>query len=282
METIASVEKMKKWSLGVRSNGKSIGFVPTMGCLHEGHLSLVRASIAEYDYTAVSIFVNPAQFGPNEDLETYPRHLESDKELLRSVGANVLFYPDQKDIYPDKFQTFIEIEDQTKYLCGKNRPGFFRGVTTIVLKLFNIVNPHAAFFGEKDWQQLEVVRTMVRDLNLEVNVIGRPIVRESDGLAMSSRNKYLSEEDRTSALSLSQALESAQVRITQGERSAETIRTEIRQMIEMKKGTIVDYISVCDPESFAEQTEISSRTLVALAVRVGQARLIDNRIIERF
>ena len=281
MKTIASVEEMKKWSRRVRCERKVIGFVPTMGCLHEGHLSLVKASIAECDYTVVSIFINPTQFGPNEDLGSYPRSIESDKEILQNAGIDVLFYPDHKDLYPKSFQTFVEVEDKTKYLCGKSRAGFFRGVTTIVLKLFNILNPHMAFFGEKDRQQLEVIRTMVRDLNLDITIAGKPIVRESDGLAMSSRNRYLSVEDRTSALSLSQALESAQIIITQGERSAEVIRAEIRQIIEKKNKTKIDYISVCDPESFTEQKEISSRTLIALAVQIGKARLIDNRIIER-
>jgi len=281
MKTITSIVEMKKWSRLVRCEGKVIGFVPTMGCLHEGHLSLVKASIAECDYTVVSIFVNPIQFSPCEDLESYPRSIESDKEVLRNTGADILFHPDRTDLYPENFQTSVEVEKKTKYLCGKSRPGFFRGVTTIVLKLFNITNPHTAFFGEKDRQQLEVVRTMVRDLNLDVAIVGKPIVRESDGLAMSSRNRYLSVEDRASALSLSQALDSAQARIMEGERSAETIRTEILESIEKKNGTEVDYVSVCDPDSFTEQKEVSSRTLIALAVRVGQARLIDNRIIER-
>ena len=281
MKTITSVEKMKKWSRRVHCEGKVIGFVPTMGCLHKGHLSLVKASIAECDYTVTSIFVNPAQFGPGEDLGSYPRSIKSDKEILRNAGADVLFYPDHKDLYPENFQTFVEVEAKSKYLCGKSRPRFFRGVTTIILKLFNILNPHAAFFGEKDRQQLEVVRTMVRDLNLDVKIVGKPIIRERDGLAMSSRNRYLSVEDRISALSLSQALESAQILIMQGERSAETIRTEIRRMVEKRSKTEIDYISVCDSESFMEQKKISFGTLIAIAARVGKARLIDNCIIER-
>jgi len=183
-------------------------------------------------------------------------------------------------LYPENFQTFVEVLDKTKYLCGKNRPHFFRGVTTIVLKLFNIVNPHTAFFGEKDRQQLEIIKTMVRDLNLEVSIIGKPIIRESDGLAMSSRNQYLSIEDRTTAITLSKALESAEAHIMQGERSAKIIRTKIRQIIEAKNTAKVDYISICDPESFSEKNKINSRTLIALAVKVGKARLIDNRIIE--
>ena len=281
MEIITSIEEMKTWSRRIRDEGKVIGLTPTMGCLHEGHLSLIKASITECDSTVVSIFVNPAQFGPDEDLESYPRTLEADKEILRSTGVDVLFLPAKEDLYPDGFKSFVEIEGKTNYLCGKSRPGFFRGVATIVLKLFNIVNPRTAFFGEKDWQQLEVIRTLVRDLNLDIKIAGQPIVRESDGLAMSSRNRYLSEEGRLSALSLSQALKTAQSRIEQGERSTEIIRNEIRQMIEQKNGTEVDYISVCDPEDFSESEQIRSRTLIALAVRIGKARLIDNRIIER-
>ena len=281
MKVITPIEDMKKWSHLTRSRDKTIGFIATMGCLHEGHLSLIKTSIAKCDTTVVSIFVNPTQFGPNEDFDSYPRHLKSDKQILQTTGIDVLFNPQQNELYPEKFQTFVTVEDKTNYLCGTSRPQFFRGVTTIILKLFNITNPHIAFFGEKDWQQLEVVRTMVRDLNMEVAIVGKPIVRDNNGVAMSSRNRYLSEVGRASARSLSQALESAQARIKQGERSAETIRTEIRKTIEQNNGTEVDYISVCDPENFVEQTEIHSKTLIALAVRVGNTRLIDNRVIER-
>ena len=279
MKIITSIEGMKKWSHLTRTSNKTIGFVATMGCLHEGHLSLIKTSIAECDTTVVSIFVNPTQFSPDEDFNSYPRSIESDKKILQNTGIDVLFNPKQGDLYPEKFQTFVTVEDKTNYLCGTSRSGFFRGVTTIVLKLFNIANPNIAYFGEKDWQQLEVVRTMVRDLNMGISIVGKPIVRDQNGLAMSSRNWYLSKEDRSSALSLSQALESAQALVIKGERSAENIRTEIRKIIEQKQGAKVDYISVCDPESFAEQTEIHSKVLVALAVRVGNTRLIDNRIM---
>ena len=251
-----------------------------MGCLHEGHLSLIKTSIAECDTTVVSIFVNPTQFSPNEDFNSYPRNIESDKKILQTTGIDVLFNPKQEDLYPEKFQTFVTVEDKTNYLCGTSRPGFFRGVTTIVLKLFNIANPNIAYFGEKDWQQLEVVRTMVRDLNMDISIVGKPIVRDKDGLAMSSRNwLFIKRRPKFSTRSLSQALESAQTLVIKGERSAENIRTEIRKIIEQEQGTEVDYISVCDPESFAEQTEIHSKVLVALAVRVGNTRLIDNRIM---
>jgi len=279
MKIITSIEEMKKWSRSTRSKDKTIGFVATMGSLHEGHLSLIKTSITKCDTTVVSIFVNPTQFGPNEDFDSYPRHLQSDKQILQTTGIDVLFNPHQNELYPEKFQTFVTVEDKTNYLCGTSRPQFFRGVTTIILKLFNITNPHIAFFGEKDWQQLEVIRTMVHDLNMDVSIVGQPTVRDKDGLAMSSRNCNLSKLEKNSARSLSQALESAQALVVKGERSAENIRTEIRKTIEQKQGTKIDYISVCDPESFAEQTKINSKALVALAVRVGSTRLIDNRII---
>ena len=279
MKIITSIEEMKKWSRSTRSKDKTIGFVATMGSLHEGHLSLIKTSIAKCDTTVVSIFVNPTQFGPNEDFDSYPRHLKSDKQILQTAGIDVLFNPHQNELYPEKFQTFVTVEDKTNYLCGTSRPQFFRGVTTIILKLFNITNPHIAFFGEKDWQQLEVIRTMVLDLNMDVSIVGQPTVRDEDGLAMSSRNCNLSKLEKNSARALSQALESAQALVIQGERSAENIRIEIRKTIEQKQGTKIDYISVCDPESFAEQTKINSKALVALAVRVGSTRLIDNRII---
>ena len=279
MKVSTSIIELKKWSSQRCFRDKVIGFVPTMGCLHEGHLSLIKASIAECDATVVSIFVNPTQFNPNEDFNSYPRNIELDKKMLHNIGIDVLFNPTQKDLYPDKYQTFVTVENKTNYLCGASRSGFFRGVTTIVLKLFNIVNPNIAYFGEKDWQQLEVVRTMIHDLNMDISIVGKPIVRDKDGLALSSRNDYLSKEDRSKALALSKALELAQNLVIKGERSAENIRTEIRKVIEQKQGTEVDYISVCDPESFAEQTEIYSKVLVALAVKVGNTRLIDNRII---
>ena len=279
MKIITSIEEIKKWSRSTRSKDKTIGFVATMGSLHEGHLSLIKTSIAKCDTTVVSIFVNPSQFGPNDDFDSYPRHLKSDKQTLQTTGIDVLFNPQQNELYPGKFQTFVTVEDKTNYLCGTSRPQLFRGVTTIILKLFNTTNPHIAFFGEKDWQQLEVIRTMVHDLNMDASIVGQPTVRDKDGLALSSRNCNLSKLEKNSARSLSKALESAQALVVKGERSAENIRTEIRKTIEQKQGTKIDYISVCDPESFAEQTKINSKALVALAVRVGSTRLIDNRII---
>ena len=281
MKIITSIDEMKRWSRLALSNNKSIGFVATMGGLHEGHLSLIKTSIAECDNTVVSIFVNPTQFSPEEDFDTYPRNIQSDKLILQTAGVDIMFNPTQQDLYPKEFQTFVTVEKKTNFLCGLSRPLFFKGVTTVIIKLFNIINPSIAYFGEKDWQQLEVVRTMVRDLNMEVSIVGKPIVRDKDGLAMSSRNDNLSISERCTALTLTQALESAQTLVIKGERSAENIRAKIRETVEKMQGTKIDYISVCNPEDFKEQTEIHSRVLVALAVRVGTTRLIDNRIIEK-
>ncbi|MBT5257432.1 MAG: pantoate--beta-alanine ligase [Nitrospina sp.] len=281
MKTITSIEEMKKWSRLVLSNNKSIGFVATMGCLHEGHLSLIKTSTEECDNTVVSIFVNQTQFSPEEDFDSYPRNIKSDKLILQTAGVDIMFNPNQKDFYPEEFQSFVTVEKKTNYLCGVSRPRFFRGVTTVILKLFNIIKPNTAYFGEKDWQQLQVVRTMVRDLNMDVSIVGKPIVRDKDGLAMSSRNLNLSKSERRTALTLTQALEIVQTLVTKGESSAVNIRAKIQETIEKKQGAKIDYISVCDPENFKEQTEIHSRVLVALAVRIGTTRLIDNRIIEK-
>jgi pantoate--beta-alanine ligase len=272
---------MKQWSDGVRSLHKTIGFVPTMGCLHEGHMSLVRESVATCDVTVASIFINPTQFGANEDLDQYPVNLEEDQRQLESAGVDVLFLPSRNAMYPDGYKTFIAVEQITDHLCGKSRPGLFRGVATVILKLFNIVRPHAAFFGNKDWQQATVIETLVRDLNLDVAVKRLPIVRESEGLAKSSRNLYLSKEETTPALSLSRALDAARQRVLNGESSAQKIRQEIREQIEKYDKAEIDYISVCDPESFIEQEEIKGSSLIALAVRIGKTRLIDNCIAGR-
>lgn len=272
---------MKQRSGEVRAAGKSIGLVPTMGRLHAGHMSLVQKSLSTCDFTVVSIFINPLQFGPHEDLDTYPVDLAGDQGQLRSSGVDVLFLPGRETLYPPGYQTYVEVEEITRHLCGRSRPGFFKGVATVVLKLFNIVRPHTAFFGEKDWQQLAVVETLVRDLNLDVRIGRLPLVREEDGLALSSRNLYLSKKERPSALILSRALRTAKQRVREGENSARKIREEIREMIENHNGADVDYISVCDPESFVEQDEIQEKSLIALAVRIGKTRLIDNCIVRR-
>jgi pantoate--beta-alanine ligase len=281
METLSTITEMKERSACARKAGKSIGFVPTMGRLHEGHLSLVRESLATCDVTVVSIFINPLQFGENEDLDTYPIDLEGDKCLLQSAGVDFLFLPNRDTIYPPGHKTYVQVEEISQHLCGKSRPVFLRGVATIVLKLFNIVQPNSAFFGEKDWQQLAVVETLVRDLNLDISIIRLPIVREEDGLAMSSRNLYLSAQERDTARCLSRALEEAKKQVEHGEGSAGKIQARIRHTIEQYPNTRIDYVSVCNPQNLVECREITDKVLIALAVHVGDTRLIDNCIVRR-
>jgi len=281
MEVLKTLAEMKAWSRSVREDGHTLGLVPTMGFLHAGHLSLARKSMSACDRTVVSIFVNPTQFGPNEDLDTYPRNLEADRQELERLGVDALFLPTGEDMYPEGFQTYVHVEEITDKLCGTSRRELFRGVTTIVLKLFNIVQPHSAFFGEKDRQQLEVIRKMVGDLNLDVAIVGLPIIREPDGLAMSSRNQYLGKAERQTALSLHEALQQAQQLVAQGESSVATLRSRMRNIIEREGEAQVDYISVCDPQQFEELEEIQGKVMIALAVHVGKARLIDNCLIER-
>jgi pantoate--beta-alanine ligase len=281
MDVLKTLDDMKAWSRKVRQDGQTLGLVPTMGYLHAGHLSLARKSMSVCDRTVVSIFVNPTQFGPHEDLDTYPRDLEADRKELEQLGVDALFLPTGEDMYPEGFQTYVHVEEITDKLCGNSRRELFRGVTTIVLKLFNIVQPHSAFFGEKDRQQLEVIRKMVTDLNLDIEIIGLPIIREPDGLAMSSRNKYLGKAERKTALSLHEALQKAQQWVAQGESSVDTLRSRIRTIIEREGQAQVDYISVCDPKRFEELEEIQGKAMIALAVHVGKARLIDNCLIER-
>ncbi len=281
MKILKTLDEMKAWSRKVREDGKTLGLVPTMGYLHEGHLSLARKSVSACDRTVASIFVNPKQFGPNEDLDTYPRDLEADRRQLERLGVDALFLPTADDMYPEGFQTYVNVEGVTDQLCGKSRREFFRGVTTIVLKLFHIVQPCSAFFGEKDRQQLEVIRKMVDDLNLDIDIVGLPIIREPDGLAMSSRNQYLGKAERKTAQSLHEALQQAQQLVAQGESSVATIRSRMRNIIEREGQAQVDYISVCDPKRFEELEEIRGKAMIALAVHVGKARLIDNCLIER-
>ena len=279
MKIIRSVKEMKAWSKRTRDAGQTIGFVPTMGFLHAGHMSLVRESLRVSAVTVVSIFVNARQFGPDEDLDTYPTDIEGDKTQLASVGADVLFYPAHEEIYPQGHKTYVRVNEISDRLCGASRPVFLEGVATVVLKLLNIVQPHKAFFGEKDRQQLGVVQAMVRDLNLDVSIKGMPIVRDPDGLALSSRNQYLSEAERKSALALSKALKRAQAMVLTGEVSVAAIKAEIGAIIEREKNARIDYIALCDPGDFAEKLEVQGKTLVALAVHIGATRLIDNCIL---
>jgi pantoate--beta-alanine ligase len=281
VEIIETIPEMRQWSERARESRQTIGLVPTMGGLHAGHMSLMQKSVSTCDVTVASIFVNPAQFGKNEDLDTYPRNLESDRGQLESAGVDALFLPSRQEMYPEGYKTFVTVEGITDHLCGKSRPGFFRGIATVVVKLFNIVRPHTGFFGDKDWQQATVVETLLRDLNIDAVIERLPISREADGLAKSSRNLYLSKDEMTPALSLSKALELARHRVQNGQFQAEMIRLEIRQTIEKNKAAKIDYISICDPESFIEQDEITDKSLIALAVNIGKTRLIDNCIVRR-
>ena len=280
IEIITTVKEMQERSDKVRCQGKTIVFVPTMGFLHEGHLSLIREGKKYGDDIVVSIFVNPAQFGPGEDLETYPRNFERDLELLQKEAVSAVFAPDITEIYGQNFQTYIELEKLPNHLCGLSRPVFFKGVATVVTKLFNIVKPHVTIFGQKDYQQLTVIRQMVRDLNFDIKVIGAPTVRESDGLAMSSRNTYLTSEQRISALALNKSLNKAQRLVENGLKDAAKVIDTTAQLIRSHPETEIDYINICDPETLDDMKTIDRPALMALAVKVGKARLIDNMILK--
>ncbi|OUO94013.1 pantoate--beta-alanine ligase [Cloacibacillus sp. An23] len=273
-ETIAEVRAVvREW----KRQGLTVGLVPTMGYLHEGHASLVRESVRRCDRTVASVFVNPTQFGPNEDLATYPRDFERDREILEREGCDMVFHPSVGEMYPEGFATYVEIQsDMPKQLCGKSRPIHFRGVCTVVCKLFNIAEPDMAFFGEKDAQQLAIVKRMARDLSMAVEVIGCPIVREEDGLAKSSRNAYLDGEERGAALVLSKAVALGKKMTEEGERDAAKVTAAMRALIEAEPLARVDYVSAVDGETMAPSEKIKDGTLVALAVYIGKTRLIDN------
>ncbi|WP_265443648.1 pantoate--beta-alanine ligase [Acetivibrio straminisolvens] len=280
MRVIETISDLKAIVRTQKSMGRTIGFVPTMGYLHEGHLSLVNMSLQNNDYTIMSIFVNPTQFGPNEDFDRYPRDMERDLKLAESAGVDVVFAPSVKEMYPDGYNTYVNVEGITEVLCGKSRPGHFRGVTTIVAKLFNIVEPHRAYFGQKDAQQVAVIKKMVRDLNMNIEIITCPIVREEDGLAMSSRNVYLSPEERKSALILSKSLMESEELIKKGETSGEKIKKYIIDRIQTEKNAVIDYVEAVNADTLENIDEIKGRVLIALAVRFGNTRLIDNIIVE--
>lgn len=278
MEIIKDVNRMQEISNDIRCK-KSIGFVPTMGYLHEGHLTLVKNSVAENDVTIVSIFVNPTQFGPNEDLESYPRDLDRDLSLLKELNIDYVFAPKADQMYPKDFSTYLNPEKLVNVLCGAKRPGHFRGVTTIVTKLFNIVKPHRAYFGQKDAQQFFVLGRMVRDLNFDIQMRMIPIVREKDGLAMSSRNIYLSPEQRKDATLLYKSLELAKSLIDKGERNTQRIIEEMKKLINTSPFAKIDYIEIRDTTDLKSLEELKGEILIALAVYFGKARLIDNTII---
>ncbi len=274
---IKDINQMKSIISRLKKEGKSIGFVPTMGYLHEGHISLIRCSEKDNDITVVSIFVNPIQFGKNEDLDRYPRDLERDFEICKKEGVDYLFYPSAKEMYPEGYSTYVEVEGLTEELCGRYRPGHFKGVTTVVMKLFNIVNPDRAYFGKKDFQQLKVIQRMVQDMNMEVQVIGCPIVREKDGLALSSRNKYLSEEERKSAVSLYRALMRSKELFESGETDPRKIKKEMEKVILSYPAVRdIQYIEIVDSESLKPVEKVKKGDTIAIAVFIGNTRLIDN------
>ncbi|WGS64032.1 pantoate--beta-alanine ligase [Marinitoga aeolica] len=279
MELITSISKMKDIRNKIIKEGKSIGFVPTMGYLHKGHLSLVEQARKDNDIVVVSIFVNPTQFGPNEDFDRYPRDLNRDMELLKPYNVDYIFHPDVNDMYSKTHSTYVEEIKLTKVLCGKSRPGHFKGVTTIVTKLFNIVRPTRAYFGQKDAQQFRVLRKMVDDLNMDVEMVEMPIVREEDGLAMSSRNIYLKSEERKQALALSKSLKKAKELYESGERNANIIKAEMRKIFDENPLVKVDYIEIVDEYNLENVNIIKNKVLVAVAAFVGKARLIDNVIL---
>ncbi len=275
---ISSPVEMQGVSEGLRLSGKRIGLVPTMGFLHEGHLSLLRIAKDHSDVVITTIFVNPTQFAPHEDFESYPRDFDRDRRLAEESGADILFHPDSRDIYPDTHLTYVEVDKITRVLEGKSRPTHFRGVTTIVSKLFNITKPHVAVFGQKDAQQAMVVKQMTEDLNFDIEIIVAPIVREPDGLAMSSRNVYLSPEERKDALVLHESLQLAERMIRSGERNSGVVISAMTSLVEERKSATVDYISIADADRLTELKTLraNQKTLISLAVRIGKKRLIDN------
>lgn len=274
--TVDDVRKeVKEW----KKQGLSVGFVPTMGYLHEGHRSLMEAARKENDKVVVSIFVNPMQFGPTEDLESYPRDLDKDSKLCEGVGVDLIFHPEPEEMYPEGFCSYVDMNGLTTELCGKSRPIHFRGVQTVVLKLFNIVTPDNAYFGQKDAQQLAVVTRMVKDLSVDTKIHGCPIIREEDGLAKSSRNTYLSETERQAALILNQSLQVGKSLIEQGETSATVVKKAISEKIATEPLARIDYVDVVDFDTITPIEQIKGNTLVAIAVYIGKTRLIDNFII---
>lgn len=280
MNVVTTVEEVRKQVKEWRKEGLSVGLVPTMGYLHEGHKSLIEAAVKENDRVVVSVFVNPTQFAPNEDLESYPRDMERDKALCEAANASLIFHPAPEEMYHEGYSTFVDMRTLTQVLCGKTRPIHFSGVCTIVSKLFHIVAPDRAYFGQKDAQQLAVIRHMVEDLNFDIEIVGCPIIREEDGLAKSSRNTYLNPEERKQAVILSQALKKAKERMEDGETRADILKNVMVEMIQTMPLAKIDYVEIVDFKTFENVEIIKGEVLVAMAVYIGKTRLIDNFIIQ--
>lgn len=281
MKTITTIAEMKTQAKELKSDGKVIGFVPTMGYLHEGHLSLVRKSLEESDMTVVSIFVNPTQFGPEEDFREYPHDMERDTRILEEMGVEIIFVPKAKEVYPEGYKTYVELPELETKLCGRSRSGHFRGVCTVVLKLFHIIYPGKAFFGQKDAQQAIILRRMVKDLDMDVTIEVLPIVRDDDGLALSSRNTYLDEEGRKAALCLWKSLSAARAMIEREERDAQAVLQKMRNIIQQEPMARIDYVEIVDIEELNPLSRIEGEALIALAVYIGKVRLIDNILIQQ-
>jgi len=280
VKIFTTIDEIRAWSNEHKRGGKTVGFVPTMGYLHRGHVSLIEASVEENNYTIVSIFVNPTQFGPNEDLDKYPRDITKDTETTKNAGVDVLFVPLVNEIYPKDYSTFVNVEEISDYLCGSTRLNHFKGVATVVTKLFNICNPTKAYFGQKDYQQAVVIQRMVRDLNMDLTVVVCPIVREADGLAMSSRNVYLSHEERAQSLSINISLKMASKLVDLGERNTVNLIEKVTSILEESDLISVEYVEVVDVKSLHRVDKIESRAVLAIAVKIGSTRLIDNIILE--
>jgi len=276
VKTIENISRMSTFVKIMKKEGKSIGLVPTMGYLHEGHLSLVKAAKKHTDVVVMSVFINPLQFGPKEDFEKYPRDLKHDEEMAREAGVDVIFYPSLKDIYPEGYATYVTVEKLTGNLCGESRPGHFRGVATIVTKLFNIVRPDVAYFGQKDMQQALIIKKMASDLNMDIEVKIIPIVRDDDGLAMSSRNIYLSDAERKDAVVLHQSLKNAEMLIKNGERDARKVIKAVEDMIKAKQSARVEYVKLVDTRELKDIKTITGEIALAVAVFFSSTRLIDN------
>ena len=280
MKVVGTIKEVRELVKEWKKNGETVGFVPTMGYLHEGHGSLITKARENNDKVVVSIFVNPMQFGPTEDLDSYPRDLEKDSKFCESLGADLIFHPEPEEMYHDDFSSYVDMSVLTEELCGLSRPVHFRGVCTVVTKLFNIVQPDNAYFGQKDAQQLAIIKHMVQDLNMDINVVGCPIVREEDGLAKSSRNTYLSPEERKAALILSKTVKLAKELIDAGEKDTDVVVAKMKENIETEPMAKIDYVKAVNGLTMQQQKEIKAPMLIAMAVYIGKTRLIDNMILD--